>query len=72
MTERIIQLIETYFDLPAGSIEETTSLRQDLNLDSIDLFEVQLLVEEEYHREIPDEIADEIDTVQDLVNWLNS
>lgn len=72
MTQRIQDIIETYFALPRGSLTETTSFRHDLGLDAIDRFEILLALEEEYKREIPDDVAETIDSVEQLVQWFTS
>lgn len=43
------------------------NLRNDLGLDSLDVFELVMKLEEKYHIHIPDSEED-IDTVQDVVN----
>lgn len=72
MTQRIQEIIEMYFELPRGSLLETASFRRDLGFDAIDRFEIQLAVEEEYKREIPDDVAETIDSVDQLVQWLST
>lgn len=44
----------------------------DLGVDSLDIIEIIMAVEDELHIEIPDEDADKIKSVKDLVDYANS
>ncbi|WP_249029217.1 acyl carrier protein [Tannockella kyphosi] len=47
-----------------------TNLREDLNADSLDAIELIMAIEEEFDVEIDDEVAVEIKTVRDFVEYL--
>jgi acyl carrier protein len=56
------------------SAEEVTleaSFIDDLGADSLDLVELIMAMEEEFGLEISDEDAEKIQTVQDVVNYIN-
>jgi acyl carrier protein len=42
----------------------------DLGADSLDLVELVMVLEEEFGREIPDEDAEKIQTVQDAISYI--
>ncbi|MCK5422228.1 MAG: acyl carrier protein, partial [Deltaproteobacteria bacterium] len=42
----------------------------DLGADSLDLVELVMVLEEEFGKEIPDEDAEKIQTVQDVSNYI--
>jgi acyl carrier protein len=53
-------------------IKETSSFIEDLGADSLDIVELVMAMEEEFEVEIPDEEAENIKTVQDAVNYINT
>ena len=48
------------------------SFMDDLGADSLDIIELVMLLEEEFDIEIPDEEAELLKTVEDLVNYLKN
>lgn len=57
------------FDLEATEVELKTNLSDDIDADSLDLFEVLNRVEDEF--DIKLDVADDITTVQDLVTKID-
>ncbi len=57
------------FDLEATEVELKTNLSDDIDADSLDLFEVMNRVEDEF--DIKLDVADNIATVQDLVTKID-
>ena len=55
MLEKITEIIAEQLDVDAASITAATSFKDDLEADSLDLFELIMAVEEEYGVEIPTE-----------------
>ncbi|HHT20172.1 MAG TPA: acyl carrier protein [Tissierellia bacterium] len=72
MSEQILNSLRTYFGLREDELTAETSFRRDLAWDDIDLFEVFFGIEQQYDVEIPDEAADQIDTINQLVDWLQA
>lgn len=56
--------------LDVDDIEPDCELAADLGADSLDQVELVMAVEEEFNVAISDEDAEEIQTVQDMVDWL--
>ena len=54
------------FDLEEGEVKPETNLTEDIDADSLDLFEVLNRVEDDFDIKLA--VAEEIQTVQDLVN----
>ena len=53
-------------------VKETTNFKEDLNADSLDLFELVMALEEEYNIEIPSEDLAELNTVEDVMKYLQA
>ena len=51
-------------------ITEATSFKEDLNADSLDLFEMVMSLEEEFGIEIPSEDLEQLKTVGDVMEYL--
>ena len=49
-----------------------TSLKDDLNADSLDAVEVIMALEEEFDIEIPDEEAENFKTIGDIVEYIEA
>ena len=53
-------------------IKTTSSFIEDLGADSLDIVELVMAMEEEFEVEIPDEEAENIKTVGDAINYINT
>ena len=53
-------------------IKITSSFIEDLGADSLDIVELVMAMEEEFEVEIPDEEAENIKTVGDAINYINT
>lgn len=72
MLEKLKELIADQLSVDAESITPESSFKEDLEADSLDLFELVMALEEEYGVEIPSEDLSEILTVQDIIDYLNN
>ena len=71
--EKLAALIAEQFNVDADSITMDTSFTDDLNADSLDLFELVMALEEEFGiEELGEEEASSISTVGDLVRFLKN
>ena len=70
MLEKMQELIADQLSVDADSITEASSFKDDLGADSLDLYELIMALEEEYDIEIPAEELEEIETVNDVVEYL--
>ncbi len=57
-------------NLDVDEITESTSFKDDLGADSLDLFELVMAFEEEYDIEIPSEDLEDIATVGDIIKLM--
>ena len=66
----VIEIIQEQLNLEGVAITEDTSFKDDLGVDSLDLFELVMAVEEEYGVEIPAEELEQLTTVGSVVEYL--
>ena len=72
MFERVKEIIEEQLNLDGVEITETSSFKDDLGADSLDLFELVMAFEEEYCIEIPPEDLENIATVGDIMEYMKN
>ena len=70
MLERIAGIIREQLNLDNVEITEETSFKDDLDADSLDLFELVMALEDEYNIEIPAEELTDLETVGDVIEYL--
>ncbi len=68
---RVIEIIVEQLGVSAEEVTLEASFIDDLGADSLDLVELIMAMEEEFSIEISDEDAEKIQTVQDVVNYIN-
>ncbi len=64
--DKIKEIIMEQLQVEESEITMDTNLMKDLSADSLDAVEIIMAIEDEYGIEIPDEEAENIQTVQDL------
>lgn len=67
---KVIELIVEQLDADSDSISDDDSFMDDLGADSLDTVELIMAFEEEFDIEIPDEDAENIRTVGDVIGYL--
>lgn len=70
--ERIVEIINDKLGIPAEEIQLNTSFNEDLGIDSLDLFEIITLIEEEYDIEFSVEDTEKLKTVGDCVKFIEN
>lgn len=70
MLERMKEIIAEQLNVDAESITPETRFKEDLEADSLDLFELIMSLEEEYSVEIPSEELESLTTVQSVMDYL--
>ena len=70
MLERIAEIIKEQLNVGDVEITAETRFKEDLEADSLDLFELVMALEEEYNIEIPSEDLAQLNTVADVMNYL--
>jgi len=70
ITERIKSVIVEQLGVSLEEVTPEASFIEDLGADSLDIVELIMALEEEYEIEIPDEDAEKIQTVQDVISYV--
>ncbi|MDE5781593.1 MAG: acyl carrier protein, partial [Lachnospiraceae bacterium] len=70
--ERIREIVAEQLNADKESISEETRFKEDLEADSLDLFEIVMSIEDEYNVEIPSEDLENIVTVGNVIEYLKS
>ena len=70
MLEKMKEIIAEQLSVDAESVTETSSFKEDLGADSLDLFELVMAFEEEYGIEIPSEDLEKLATVGDVMEYI--
>ncbi len=68
--ERVVKIIVEELAVDESEVTGDASFIEDLGADSLDVVELVMAFEEEFDIEIPDEDAEGIETVQDVVDYI--
>ena len=71
MFEKVQKIIAEQLGIDAGAVQPTSKFKENLNADSLDLFEMVMAFEEAFGVEIPSEDLEQITTVQDVIDYIN-
>lgn len=70
--ERVKQIIVEQLAVKEEQVNNEASFVDDLGADSLDTVELVMALEEEFDIEIPDEDAEKIATVQNVINYIEA
>lgn len=70
MIEKVIDILVDYTILEKNNITEQSKLVIDLGLSSLDVINVVVAFEEEFDIEIPDQKIKELNTVGDIIEYI--
>ena len=70
MLEKMKEIIADQLGVSEDEVNLEASFKEDLDADSLDLFELVMALEEEYDVEIPSDDLAELNTVGDVINYL--
>lgn len=72
MFERVREIICEKLGVDPSEVTMETSFKDDLDADSLSLFELVMAFEDEFNIEIDDEQSENIETVGNVVSYLES
>ena len=70
MLERMKEIRAEQLSVEEEIVTESSSFKEDLGADSLDLFELVMALEDEYSIEIPSDDLQNLLTVGDVMNYL--
>ncbi len=72
MLEQIKKIVAENLNVEEESVTLEASFKEDLKADSLDLFEMVMALEEEFDMEIPSEDLEQLETVQDVITYIEN
>ena len=66
--EKVVGILSEQFKVEAETITMNTDIAEDLGADSLDVVDLIMAIEDEFKVEVPDDQAENIKTVGDVVN----
>ena len=69
--EEVRDIVVEQLGVEADEVSIDSTFIDDLGADSLDIVELIMAFEEEFNIEIPDEAAEKIKTVQDVVTYID-
>ncbi len=70
--ERVKKIVVDRLDVDEADVKPEASFKEDLDADSLDIVELVMELEDEFNLEISDEDAEKIQTVGDVVTYIQS
>ena len=70
VAERVKKIVVEHLGVDGEKVKTEASFIDDLGADSLDTVELVMALEEEFDQEIPDEDAEKIRTVQDVITYM--
>ena len=70
--EKVREILCDQLDLEPEDITLDTNIIEDLGADSLDLVDFVMSLEDEFDKEIPDEDVESINTVGDIVSYIEN
>lgn len=70
MKEEVVNLIAETLEIDKDELKDDTDLSRDLNVESIDLVDLVTAFEDKYNFEIPDQELKNLQTVGDIVKYV--
>ena len=68
--ERLQKIIAEQLEIDEDDIRPDSDIIDDLGADSLDIVDLVMSIEDEFHVEIPDEAVEEMRTVDDAVRYI--
>ena len=70
--EKVIKIVSEATKMDANNITSDTNFIDDLNLDSLDMVEMMMKMEDEFGIEIPEDETENLKTINDVANFLKT
>jgi acyl carrier protein len=70
LLQKVCEHLSTELEIPLDQISESTRMREDLDADSLDLYELVMELEDTYGISVSEEEAADIETVGNAVDFV--
>ncbi len=70
LQNKVIELVSESTKIEAANIKAESHFVEDLNLDSLDMVELMMKMEDEFGVEIPEDETENLKSVKDVVGYL--
>ncbi len=70
--EKIKAILSEQLDIDEDSITAESLIVEDLGADSLDAIDIVMSVEDEFGIEVPDEIVEKMESVNDIVTYVEN
>ena len=72
MVEKIREIAAQNLNMEPAVVTATAKFKEDLEIDSLDLFELTMALEEEYGIEIPAEELENLTCIEDVAKYIEA
>ena len=72
MYDKVVEIIARQLQIDTDMIDEHTKIMEDLGDDSLDVVEMLMAMEDSFGITVPDEDIEELVTVSDIVEYVES
>ena len=72
LIDDIKEVVVEQLSVNPDEVKENSKFVEDLGADSLDVVELVMALEEKFDIDIPDDEAEKIGTVQDVINYIES
>lgn len=69
---KVKQIIVEQLGVDEAQVEHSASFIEDLGADSLDIVELVMALEEAFDLDVPDEEAEKLKTVKDVIDYIES
>jgi NADH dehydrogenase (ubiquinone) 1 alpha/beta subcomplex 1 len=70
--DRIVTVVKNFDQVDPAKVNPAVKFADDLGLDSLDIVEVVMAIEDEFAIEIPDQEADKMSSITDAVEYIST
>lgn len=70
VSERVVSVVKNFEKVDGDKVNEVAKFVEDLGLDSLDVVEVVMAMEEEFTIEIPDNESEKLTTVAQVIDYV--
>lgn len=70
--DEVKEILAEQLNVDINKIDITSNLADDLGADSLDAIDIVMTIEDRYSIEVPDEVIENMETVDDIVSFIET